>query len=118
MAADDTAPVLESLSLDRQTISRGETVAVTAKVSDDLSGVKDVSLQFRSRSDSPLSLVLHQQGDAWVGTIKDTQKLELGQYRLTRVTLRDEAGNRRGYYESPGSYSEGLPVSLTFVVED
>lgn len=117
-AADDTAPVLESLSLDRQTISRGETVAVTAKVSDDLSGVKDVSLQFRSRSDSPLSLVLHQQGDAWVGAIKDTQKLELGQYRLTRVTLRDEAGNRRGYYESPGSYSEGLPVSLTFVVED
>ena len=115
--ADDTAPILEKISLDHQTISRGEPITVTAWVSDDLSGVEDVSLQFRSRGDSPLSLVLHQQGEYWVGTIRDTGTLELGEYRLTRVTVRDEAGNRRGYYESPGSYSEGLPVSLSFVVE-
>jgi hypothetical protein len=117
---DEVAPVWQSISVSPEdaTVGSGD-IKVKMKVTDDSSGVDEVRVQFRNYLGKAVNLKLSKAGDYYHGTIKDTSAMESGTYRLTRVTLKDKAGNRRAYYEKAnGNSSEPLKQNISFTLDD
>jgi hypothetical protein len=98
---DVTAPVVHSISVDKQEVNYGEEVTVSLDVTDDLSEINTVSVQFEGEN----------YGYMWKEAVynKDNQKFEAklpisystptGKWRATYVSVDDKRNNWNGYYE-------------------
>lgn len=115
---DSTPPVLQSVSLQDTHASRYGTIAVHATAADNQSGVKEVSVQFTSHAGKTLVCKLRGYEDGFTGWL-NLERADPGSvWRLTRVIVTDEAGNRQGYYESPRGSGLALPSQPTFSVDE
>jgi hypothetical protein len=93
---DSEPPRLVSVTLDRTTVGQGEAVRVTARVTDDRSGVRFVSGTFQSPSGSAHATFSSrdQGGDLWQGSLTLPQDAECGEWSLRRITAIDQANNQ------------------------
>jgi hypothetical protein len=93
---DSEPPQLVSVTLDRSTVGPGEAVGVTARVTDDRSGVRFVSGTFQSPSGSAHATFSSrdQGGDLWQGSLTLPQDAECGEWTLRRITAIDQANNQ------------------------
>lgn len=115
---DIEAPVVSDLEMERVT-KEGLAIPLRVKVSDDLSGVDTVSARFENREGRVITLRLYPKEDGWYsGTIRGSRIKKWGQYHLVRLTVSDNAGNRRVYQQQAGIRGEALPRQITFTVQD
>lgn len=115
---DTQAPVVTALEMERET-KEGLAIPLRAKVSDDLSGVNTVSARFENREGRVITLRLYLREDGWYsGSIAGSRIKKWGQYQLVRLTVTDNAGNRRVYQQQEGIRGEALPQQITFTVQD
>ena len=109
---DGTPPVLESLELEKTTVTAPGTIAVTAEATDDVSGVSHISVWFECEETGKSlhgyleSIYWDDESGEYVpyadgkfhGTITVDQYLESGVFTLISIDVADEAGNYRYYY--------------------
>ncbi|NMR85599.1 hypothetical protein HKB06_07320, partial [Vibrio parahaemolyticus] len=97
---DVTPPQLISLEIDKTEVEVGDTITVTAKVTDDLSGVSSVEVFFVSefkRSSSMISLYKTNVGDTYKGILTIGKYEEPRIQRINEIRMQDIAGNFEWY---------------------
>jgi hypothetical protein len=118
--ADDMPPVLTDISLDRDTVSPEGKILVTAFVTDDLTGVDEVTLKFRDPfARNTIVLNLKEENGIFTGAV-EASKYRAGNYALVRLTVSDKLQNRRAYLppDQPKSDKDGvLPRTPGFTIE-
>lgn len=100
ISGDGNPPVLESIEIDRQEVNAGDTVKITAKVTDDVSGVKSVSIQYKSPSQSRKQHVKFNRKDTtglWEARYEIDELDEEGIWTLDYISVFDHAGNSKIY---------------------
>lgn len=113
---DTQAPVVTDLEMADGT-EEGIAIPLRARVSDDLSGVDTVSARFENREGRVITLRLYPREDSWYsGTISGNRIKRHSYYQLTRLTVTDNAGNRRVYQQQAGIRGEALPRQIAFSV--
>ena len=116
--ADETGPQLLAVAPSKESIDVGDSLTVSAKASDDQSGVDTVKLQFKNVDGKSINITLKEKGSGYEGKVKSFQTKQEGTYRLTRATLTDKAGNHRVYAASPLGSEEPLPLAASFTIND
>ncbi len=93
-SADLEAPTLESISASPSVAGPGDTVTVTAKVSDPSGVSGGLLVGYARQSGESDSVVLHKAGDGtYSGTIRVLDGTEPGQWRAKYVCASDAVGN-------------------------
>lgn len=102
--ADNIAPTLTSVSIDKTTANAGGKIVVSAKANDNLSGVKQISVRFKNKSnDHILAVSMLSKNDynpstgCYVKALDIGKHEQAGNFELYRVLVSDEAGNRQYY---------------------
>lgn len=115
---DTQAPAVSALEMASVT-EEGAPISLRARVSDDLSGVDAVSARFENREGKVITLRLYPAEDGWYsGRISGSRIKRWGWWRLVRLTVTDNAGNRRVYQQREGVRGEALPQQIAFTVQD
>lgn len=95
-AEDNQPPVVESISIDKREVTVGDTVTITAKVSDE-SKIKSVWLNFRNNTASLLDLINTDLTSVDKNTFKlsftITENFINGTYKLSSFYSSDALGN-------------------------
>ena len=117
---DTTAPVVTAVSLDKTTANAGETLTLSIKASDDVSGVDGFQAIFRNEKTGE-EIWSHHSDDDFGNPLETTMEIseyeESGTYELLSVTVIDNANNSRVYHKNPTpGYEEELPNPLSFTV--
>jgi hypothetical protein len=100
---DYTAPVIENIEISSSTIEVGETVTITADVSDDKSGVRNVYANLHSYNSNQYEMVYmnyDQELNKWVGTFTAKETTHDGDWYFN-VSATDNYDN----YDSIYSYT-------------
>jgi len=117
---DTTAPELLAFDFAPKSIDTGggpATVTCTATVTDDLSGVTYVNVDFWGPPDETLhqdqvdGRLLHVAGDAYVGELEFPQHSDPGTWVIYVVSMHDAIGNY-GYYTASDVRTLGFPADL------
>ena len=96
---DWNPPKLESIEASPSTAKAGDTVTITAKVTDDKSGVQRVNIWYQTPSYSAnkkvknYTLSYDSELEAWVGNYTIDEFVEAGTWVLDMVKITDKAGN-------------------------
>ena len=126
---DKTAPVLDNLTISATSVKAPGKIEVVAKASDDISGVESVSISFECDNNSVSAeysddYYIELQNTYFNENTKQTEKYEDGKfhgtleftpntfpgiYAITYVTVRDNVGNVKFYYQNSGSVDTELP---------
>ncbi|WP_335495962.1 OmpL47-type beta-barrel domain-containing protein [Neobacillus drentensis] len=94
--SDTNPPTLNALSLSQNTIEAGQSVQVTADVSDDVSGVKTVSIYFKppaGNANKYISLKLNAATGKYEGVFQTGQNDAQGNWSISQIYLVDNVGN-------------------------
>lgn len=114
---DTQAPIVSDLEMEKETLE-GVAIPLRVKVSDDLSGVGTVSARFENKEGRVITLRLYPKEDGWYsGNISGSRVKRWDQYQLIRLTVTDNAGNRRVYQQQAGIRGEALPRQIIFTVQ-
>jgi len=92
---DITAPVLNSVSIDKKTATGGDTLKVTVDAQDDLSGVDQIIINYKApEGNSPKGTVLTKNDDGkFTGDITVEPYDAQGIWKLSFIALKDTASN-------------------------
>ncbi len=113
---DSEPPAIDfaSLTVTPKSVAVGESVTVSATVTDNLSGVSSVSISYRSPSDISCYFSESYRGEGERLSVDFTSTLEISPYdvagvwQISSISLRDHAGNSRSYRRAdivnPGQY--------------
>lgn len=104
-AQDITAPTLEDIKIKSPVIKPGEKISVEVTVSDDLSGVNQIVLNFTSPNNQLVTgnLIFHSPSTSGTFTIETRNTsiyAEEGKWKLSYIYISDAAGN---YYSNTDS---------------
>lgn len=114
---DAQAPVVTALEMEKET-EEGIPIPLRARVSDDLSGVDTVSARFENREGRVITIRLYPKDDGWYsGKVPGSRIKRWDYYQLVRLTVTDNAGNRRVYQRQAGTRGEALPRQIAFAVQ-
>jgi hypothetical protein len=104
---DMTAPELKSLEISSNEATPENTVKLTAEVTDDLSGVRSVSVYYRSPNNSSKHILfnLNQTTNKYETTIHFSQYDDPGEWKLNYLYLYDNKDNSAYVYDINSSYS-------------
>ncbi|MDG2769636.1 Ig-like domain-containing protein, partial [Vibrio parahaemolyticus] len=97
---DTTPPQLISVEFDKIEVEAGDTITVTAKGTDDISGVSSIYVYFEGNTGQQLpgiSLYKTDKADTYKGIVRIGKYEEPGIRKLTRIEMQDNAGNRKSY---------------------
>ena len=116
---DTAPPTVTDISLSSSSVTAPGQITVTARISDDISGVNSCFVSFRdTETDSDLYCSLSTNSNGiHTGTIQVDEHTNSGTYVIEYVSLSDKAGNHEYYYgEGSPSYANSstskLPDSL------
>jgi hypothetical protein len=96
---DSLPPILESLEITPQVVGVGEKVYVSAKITDDVSGVKQAQVSFTNNIGSvtkfnTIFLEFDKEKHLWVGEYIITQNDLRGSWQIEAYQIEDHVGNR------------------------
>ncbi|MEG2087149.1 MAG: hypothetical protein RR022_03040 [Angelakisella sp.] len=115
---DETPPTLRGVTLAQPTIAVGDSLDICADATDDLSGVDNVNLQFKSDSGKSISVLLQLHSSQPTGKVSSFQSGKPGRYTLVKATVTDHAGNRRSYYTNPPKNAARLTLAASFTITE
>ncbi|MDG2774706.1 hypothetical protein HKB01_05275, partial [Vibrio parahaemolyticus] len=95
-----TPPKLISLEIDKTKVETGNTITITAKVTDDVSGVSSVYVSFEGNTGQQLPgirLYKTDEEDTYKGILRTGKYEEPRTLRVETVHLSDNAGNWESY---------------------
>ncbi|ADH98339.1 S-layer homology domain-containing protein [Salisediminibacterium selenitireducens] len=98
---DASPPTVADVQVDTSETYYGERIAVSLVAEDDLSGVRSVSVFFRTPSDSrseSVRLNYDEETDRWKGYYTVPEYAASGKYPLDFISTADHAGNSIFYY--------------------
>ena len=112
-SSDTTPPTLVSIQFTPPTIHDKEESTVTMVVTDDLSGVRNISASISSPSGRALRAFPLQkgEGDLWIGKVLVPEKAEEGIWRMTFLTMTDNANNTASL-----TWGTGIPATAVLRV--
>lgn len=120
---DYEAPVLHSISVDKETVQQGETLTFTLNVTDDVSGLDYISLGLvNETSESTLGnlfeFVEPSETNTYTTQVQIPKNEAAGNLRLDYVEMRDKAGHNIIYWSSEREYpyDNRLPNEITIQV--
>ena len=118
IAADNTAPVLENIELDKTNVAVGDIITITAKITDK-SGLKEnPRIAFYGEDSAIHSVELTSQGnDIYKGSLSITEDFVVGKYPAKWLRVYDLYGNTK-LYNFQNSYDPYYNPELKFVVSD
>ncbi|MGM0901316.1 MAG: OmpL47-type beta-barrel domain-containing protein [Bacillota bacterium] len=102
---DKTPPTLNNLEVSPQHVSVGDTVKVVADLTDDLTGVKRISVRYQapvSTASKDLTLSLDPKTGKYEGSFTIGQYDALGNWGIYHIMYWDNQDNRYTYYNSNG----------------
>ena len=91
-ATDSAGPVLISISSDKDTYNSGDTIVITAQITDE-SGVKSTLFGFRTGSSYQTVKLTQKEGNIYEGEMKIDEGWVSGQYKLAYYSLYDTLDN-------------------------
>ena len=94
--ADTTPPELKGLEFDQGTVEAGGTITITADVSDDISGVSIIFLNFKNQSSGKrvsAQLSDYDRTGIYKKTVEISQYEAAGEFKLSSFEVQDYAGN-------------------------
>jgi hypothetical protein len=112
-SSDTTPPTLVSIQFTPPAIHDKEESTVTMVVTDDLSGVRNISASISSPSGRALRAFPFQkgEGDLWIGKVLVPEKAEEGIWRMTFLTMTDNANNTASL-----TWGTGIPATAVLRV--
>lgn len=120
---DYEAPVLHSISVDKETVQQGESLTFTLNVTDDVSGLDYISLGLvNETSESTLGnlfeFVEPSETNTYTTQVQIPKNEAAGNLRLDYVEMRDKAGHNIIYWSSEREYpyDNRLPNEITIQV--
>lgn len=120
---DYEAPILHSISVDKETVQQGETINLTLEITDDVSGVDYIHVDFINEATGKTNQVRQKV------TVNESGKYILpytvpkdeaaGTLRVDKVYLSDALGRYEFYYSQTNEYAEKyLPNELSVEIVD
>ena len=120
---DYEAPILHSISVDKETVQQGETLTFTLNVTDDVSGLDYISLALvNETSESTLGnlyeFVEPSETNTYTTQVQIPKNEAAGNLRLDYVEMTDKAGHSIIYWSSEREYpyDNRLPNEITIQV--
>ena len=120
---DYEAPVLNSISVDKETVQQGESLTFTLNVTDDVSGLDYISLALvNETSESTLGnlfeFVEPSETNMYTTQVQIPKNEAAGNLRLDYVEMKDKAGHSIIYWSSEREYPYDnlLPNEITIQV--
>ncbi|WP_394186913.1 Ig-like domain-containing protein [Metabacillus halosaccharovorans] len=106
---DTTPPIVNNVNISSQYVKPGETLKVTADVSDDISGVDSVQVTYLKPSGKYryVYLYLNQTTGKYEGDLKIDQYDELDEWKFYRISAWDNLDNYSYVYDNSASASSG-----------
>ena len=110
-ASDITPPVLDakSISVDKKNATGGDTVKISLKASDDITGVNSVNMFYIkpiTGENELISLYYDDESDSYIGKININDNSEEGIWKIKCIYLYDNAGNSKSIYDNRCSYGD------------
>lgn len=120
---DYEAPVLHSISVDKETVKPGETLTFTLNVTDDVSGVSyihiDLINEATGKTDNISDRVTVNDNDEYTLTYTVPKDEAVGTLRVTRVYLSDKLGYSENYHSNQNQYADKhLPSEISVEIVD
>lgn len=120
---DYEAPVLHSISVDKETVKPGETLTFTLNVTDDVSGVSyihiDLINEATGKTDNISDRVTVNDNDEYTLTYTVPKDEAVGTLRVTRVYLSDKLGYSENYHSNQDQYADKhLPSEISVEIVD
>ncbi len=114
-AADTAGPAFQSVSVNGNVVSGGESVTVSVTATDDSSGVKSGEIWYVSPTGYTLNhaALSMDAGGVLKGTLPINKYSETGYWRVDHIDLYDNAGNMSTVYNSENNMLGNL-VDLSF----
>uniref|UniRef100_UPI000A66C458 G5 domain-containing protein n=1 Tax=Bacillus sp. JCM 19034 TaxID=1481928 RepID=UPI000A66C458 len=112
---DSTPPVLENVEISAQELNAGDTIQITANISDDLSGVRSALVAFKSPSEERTqSIHLRENEDTgyWEGSYVVQDYDESGEWKLWYIAVSDNAGNSKNYQPTE------IETNINFIINN
>ena len=93
--ADTTPPVIKSISVDKKMGTNGDNITVTIDASDDISGIKMIRAYYTAPTgSSSKAIYLNKNAEGkYTGVVTIGQNDEIGMWKISFVTLVDNASN-------------------------
>ncbi|MFA9559328.1 S-layer homology domain-containing protein [Evansella sp. AB-rgal1] len=117
---DGQPPTVDSVEVSPKEVRVGDVITIDAKVFDDLSGVKEVFINFTSPSgQQSFGVYLHynSEKETWSNTYRTKEYEEEGQWKFRSIKATDHAGNSKIYeardYAEVGFYLENPNYDAT-----
>ena len=103
--ADIKAPVLdvESIKIDQREVKPGDTLNISARISDDISGIKSVYLYYKTPITGKLEDIIMQynnETDRYEGSLYIEDSLEDGLWQINHIYMCDNLNNEVYIYNS------------------
>ncbi|MFL0268829.1 cell wall-binding repeat-containing protein [Candidatus Clostridium radicumherbarum] len=93
-SADVTSPVFQSLTIDKQNATVGDTINFTVNATDDISGIKSIYITYRTPITNKVeSIFLSLKNGVYVGSKIITNSDEAGTWKIEEIVLFDNANN-------------------------
>ena len=120
---DYEAPVLNSISVDKETVKPGETLTFTLNVTDDVSGVNYIQIDLinetTGKTDRIGDIVTVNENDEYTLTYTVPKDEAVGTLRVTRVYLSDKLGYSENYHSNQNQYADKhLPSEISVEIVD
>ncbi|MEE0212179.1 MAG: hypothetical protein UEP78_09000 [Negativibacillus sp.] len=107
---DYEAPVLHSISVDKETVKPGETLTFTLNVTDDVSGVNYIGIDLineaTGKTDWIRDSVTVNENNEYTLTYTVPKDEAVGTLRVTRVHLSDKLGYYENYHSNQDQYAD------------
>ncbi len=98
---DLQSPDLDELAIEVQQISNNAAaIILTAKVSDELSGIHSLSGSYRKPSGRTASIYFYKSNDVFLANLPIDKYDELGKWELKQITLTDKMDNSKTVYDN------------------
>ena len=112
--ADIKAPVLdvESIKIDQREVKPGDTLNISARISDDISGIKSVYLYYKTPITGKLEDIIMQynnETDRYEGSLYIEDSLEDGLWQINHIYMCDNSNNEV-YIDNSNVNSSGKEV--------
>ena len=114
---DNTPPTLDfdSLSIDKTTAKPGDSINISLKALDDISGTKDVHISYKNSATNEFFFVTlygNKTTHVFQGSYSISSSLSVGTWDVSCISLSDEAGNSTILLSSSNDFS-----SLSFTLD-
>ncbi|MFE7060630.1 hypothetical protein ACFVAD_00595 [Sutcliffiella sp. NPDC057660] len=99
-SSDKEAPVLRSINVVSNAVGLNEDIKINAEVTDNESGVKSVSVTYQKPSGKSVYVYLSKNSTTGLfeGKITISQFEEIGEWKITRISLTDHVSNNSNIY--------------------